>query len=199
MKKGFRLIRKRSSQVFDKLSKTFRTAQSSLPLNCSGIRGFTLIELLVVVLIIAILAAVALPQYTKAVAKSRLSEVFILGRALSSAQDRYYLANDEYAKKFDQLDVTLPNVTSGTAGTYSYDTASNNNFVFEIANTENNYIRITGRNGILASFIMHFRPNSVIQCYAWKEKSEQSGLCQSMGGVANAALNTGDHYAFTIN
>ena len=56
-----------------------------------GRKGFTLIELLVVVLIIGILAAVAVPQYQKAVEKSRVSEAIIILKALEKSADMWVL------------------------------------------------------------------------------------------------------------
>ncbi len=70
--------------------------------------GFTLIELLVVVLIIGILAAVAMPQYTKAVEKARAAEALTTGRSLVNAIKVAQLANGGPAT-WDMLDIERPN------------------------------------------------------------------------------------------
>ena len=70
--------------------------------------GFTLIELLVVVLIIGILAAVAVPQYKKAVARARTLEALAMLKSLVNAEEVYYLANGEYTSDISKLDVNVP-------------------------------------------------------------------------------------------
>ena len=75
-------------------------------------KGFTLIELLVVVLIIGILAAIAVPQYQKAVGKSRLATIKNLVQSIANAEENYYLANNDYTDNFNDLDVSIPNNAS---------------------------------------------------------------------------------------
>lgn len=75
-------------------------------------KGFTLIELLVVVLIIGILSAVALPQYTKAVEKSRAAEAISTLNGLDRQYQLCRLENNEQdcdmAGTFDDYTVPPP-------------------------------------------------------------------------------------------
>ena len=59
-------------------------------------KGFTLIELLVVVLIIGILSAVAVPQYTKSVEKAKASQAMVYLDAWVKAQQMFKLNNGNY-------------------------------------------------------------------------------------------------------
>lgn len=58
--------------------------------------GFTLIELLIVVAIIAILAAIAVPNFLEAQVRSKVSRVRSDHRSLATAIEAYYVDNNTY-------------------------------------------------------------------------------------------------------
>lgn len=90
-------------------------------------KGFTLIELLVVVLIIAILAAIALPKYMKAVERSRASEANTIIGSINHAQSIFHIQNTpDYATYFAQLDINI------TSGTINDGTLTTENFVYTL-------------------------------------------------------------------
>lgn len=114
-------------------------------------KGFTLIELLVVVLIIGILSSVALPQYTKAVEKSRAVEAKTVLGNLMAAETVYHLSVGSYTSDLTVLDISIPGLTSSNRAqtkNFNISTMSSGATCFVgIAERANNGVKVTGANG----------------------------------------------------
>ncbi len=75
--------------------------------------AFTLIELLIVVAIIAILAAIAVPNFLEAQTRSKVSRAKADMRSLATATEAYYVDNNEYPTPSDEEGVQVP-ISSAT-------------------------------------------------------------------------------------
>ena len=69
--------------------------------------GFTLLEILVVVLIIGILAAIAFPQYRKAIERMKAAEAMTYLDAVAKAETVYFMNHDTYTTNSSVLDFEI--------------------------------------------------------------------------------------------
>lgn len=162
-------------------------------------KGFTLIELLVVVLIIGILAAMALPQYFKAVERSRMTEAVTMLGNIAQAQQRKFLQINKFAKDFTALDVA-PTGASGasfyTKGNVSSG-ANGNGFKIELVQADAAYNAGSatasrslngGTTGLQYNYeLRRYYGGTATSCKALNANAQ--GLCADFCGVDTVALN----------
>ena len=170
-------------------------------------KGFTLIELLVVVLIIGILSAVALPQYQKAVLKSRLSTVMSNVRTIGNSLELYRLANGTYPEDDDAnvsvsvLDIEIGGCSGATGGVFN---CAKETYDYEDTGLVGGFLN--NKHGLAyIEFLSHSTstwgsPNTR-QCWADSASTVANQVCKSLGGtlLSTNSWRAGSSYSHSQN
>ena len=179
---------------------THAVAPQAYSAGYSKSSAFTFIELLVVILIIGILAAVAVPQYQKAVDKARTSELFAIAKNLKVQQEVFFLTNGYYAADCEELGSDLPNGFTSVENSSNYSLTKGNYEAIINCNTGNRVMTMIRDNPIKANatfnthiemFFDHYSDENVAtseqgfqgkaMCSATGNHARSLAVCKSLG------------------
>jgi len=168
-------------------------------------QGFTLIELLVVVLIIGILAAVALPQYNRTVLRSRTSQAVVMLKAITDAQERYYLERGGvYTANISDLDIDVPAGLAVAWGTAADSTRPNVYFFACSASPLGASCSANAYNPLLPAIEFTLKNHPLYKgkhwCVAMGGNATSKVICASMGVVdTTSGISSGSNVYYIIN
>lgn len=90
--------------------------------NRTKLKAFSLNELLVVMVIVGILAAIAIPQFSDYTAKAYKTEAEGMLKSIKSRQDEYRLSKFEYTTEFNKIGFVPPKKEAeGGNSVYTYE------------------------------------------------------------------------------
>ena len=157
--------------------------------------GFTLIELLVVVLIIGILSAIALPQYERAVNRSRTAEALAVLRSTSQAAETHIMETGEWPVNWSVLAVR----PSGPYSTYraENDTVTSKYYKYILVDGRIDATPIGGADAGSMPALLYVSDlaegmkapvaGKKLYCYylatGTERDSKMESVCKSMGGT----------------
>jgi len=130
-------------------------------------RGFTLIELLIVVAIIAILAAILIPNFVRARAQSQIAAAKGNMRNVAAALESYYVDNASYATSLAALSpqymAVIPNDPCvGPSAVFAYSTTGSNPTTYTMSTSWTSAVACSGAVGVNG---ISYAPNSGLSQY----------------------------------
>lgn len=152
-------------------------------------KGFTLLEMLTVVMIIGILTAIALPNYTRSLEKARATEAMNMVRSANDAVYAYAAERNKCPESFRKIMVSIPGTQADTAVTGKH-------FVYRLNSATNSPIPGTDCGGVVAERIggsyKIWNPYRIINAEGKRSlacaaaNKEGIGACKALGFYTDA-------------